>query len=627
MAAQGLAEWEDGRPVRMAVTQNDITARRTQAAYEARSALLAHVFAATGMGFLAVDSAGQVHEANPAAVQMAAPWGSAAAFWTALAGHGEASRAPCALCGRPEPVGSSTLRVQTPADELRFIQVTWTGHAHGLAVDRELSVAIVDDVTARRAAVEAERRAHARLVASEAELRTALDALPSVLVVVGDAGIAFRNRTATTTFGEEPERSAALLSAAPGAPGSMRVAVLETRQGPRSFEVLAPVAIRFNGLPAELVLARDASDRVCVESQLRAAERLVALGGLAAGLAHEINNPLTYVIGNLELATEGVGPVGERVARALEGAVRMREVVAQLRDFGSPTPVATEATDPGQVFEGALALARGVGAPALYVSRAFPAGLRVEGVPVWLGQIALNLIHNAQNAMEERPAEDRRLELSATADEATVTIRVRDNGGGVPEAIVGTLFDPFVSSRRRGEGQGLGLYLCRELATRMGGRLTLESTGPDGTTFALLVARSIAPKLAPGASPPSGRARVLVAGRDTDLASSLGEVLHRHEVRVETSPQRGRAALFEAWDVAVIDASLMDGDGRAAWRQLTTRDESVVSRVVFVSSGTLTPALAEFMLRSAFPCLVLPFDLRDLVRLVDARLPHRVVHA
>lgn len=627
MAAQGLAEREDGRAVRVAVAQGDITARRTQAAHEARSALLAHVSAATGMGFLAVDSAGQVHEANPAAVQMAAPWGSAGAFWSVLAGQGEPSFAPCALCGRPEPVGSATLRAQTPADELRFIQVTWTGHAHGLAMDRELSVAIVDDVTARRAAVEAERRAHARLVASEAELRTALDALPSALVVVGDAGIAFRNRTATATFGDAPEHSAALLAAAPSAPGAMRVAVLETRQGPRSFEVLAPVAIRFNGLPAELVLARDASDRARVESQLRAAERLVALGGLAAGLAHEINNPLTYVIGNLELATEGVGPVGERLARALDGAVRMRQVVAQLRDFGSPTPVATEPTDPGQVFEGALALARGVGAPALQVSRSFPVGVRVESVPVWLGQIALNLIHNALNAMEERPVEERRLEMSATADAATVTIRVRDNGGGVPEAIVGTLFDPFVSSRRRGEGQGLGLYLCRELATRMGGRLTLESTGPEGTTFALLMARSSAPRLAAGPSHPSGRARVLVAGRDADLASSLGEVLHRHEVRVETSPHRGRAALFESWDVAVIDASLMDGDGRTAWRQLTERDDSVVRRVVFVSSGTLTPALAEFMLRSSFPCLVRPFDLRDLVRLVDARLPNGVVHA
>jgi hypothetical protein len=305
----------------------------------------------------------------------------------------------------------------------------------------------------------------------------------------------------------------------------------------------------------------------------------------------------------------------------------MRQVVAQLRDFGSPTPVATEPTEPGQVFEGALALARGVGAPALQVSRSFPVGVRVESVPVWLGQIALNLIHNGLNAMEERPVEERRLEMSATADAATVTIRVRDNGGGVPEAIVGTLFDPFVSSRRRGEGQGLGLYLCRELATRMGGRLTLESTGPEGTTFALLMARSSAPRLAPVPSHPSGRARVLVAGRDTDLASSLGEVLHRHEVRVETSPHRGRAALFETWDVAVIDASLMDGDGRTAWRQLAERDDSVVSRVVFVSSGTLTPALAEFMLRSSFPCLVRPFDLRDLVRLVDARLPNGVVHA
>ncbi len=625
MSARGLAERENGRAVRMAVAQNDITARRTQAAQEARSALLAHVSNATGMGFLAVDPGGTVHQANPAAARVSEPWGTPAAFWDALRPGLHPQNGTCALCGRPEPVGSETTSLATPANEPRFIQVTWTGHAHGLEGESDLSVAIVDDVTARRTALEAERLAHARLVVSEAELRAALDALPSALVVVAGGRIAFSNRTATDTFGADPNRHAALLSSAPEARGELRTVLLDTNAGLRSFEVFAPEPISFGGSQAELVLARDANDRVRVESQLRNAERLVALGGLAAGLAHEINNPLTYVIANLELAHEGVGNTADRIARALGGAVRLRQVVAQLREFASPAPVATEPLDPSDAFESAVALARGVGMPLARVSRSMAPGVLVEGVPVWLAQIALNLVNNALQAMVDQPAEDRRLDIRCEADDSTVTLRVCDTGCGVAEGLAATIFEPFVSTRSQSDGQGLGLYICRELATRMGGQLTLEHTSPEGSTFALTLRRAHRGMVrAPpdrASTPVRPRGRVLVVEDDAVVAERMRSYLSHHSVRVETTAEAGRLALLEVWDVVILDVVLGENSGITLWQELNARDAPAAARVVFVTGGSLTPPLAHFMLESSNPCLVKPFDFRDLVRLVDARVP------
>lgn len=620
MLGRGLAEREGGRAVQMAAGQSDITERRAQAALEARSAILAHVSSATGMGFVAVDQAGGVHEVSPSAELVAAPWGSVAAFWSAVSGRLDPAYGACSLCGHPEPVGNQTVDLASPTKGRRFIQVTWTGHAHGLGTSHELSVAIVDDVTSRRTAEDAERLAHQRLVASEAELRGALDTLPSAVVVVADGRVAFSNRTANATFGATPAWQAALLRAAPETRGEPRTVLLDTASGSESFDVFAPEPIRFNGGDAELVMARNASERVRVESQLRAAERLVALGGMAAGLAHEINNPLTYVIGNLELAHEGVGDTGKRIERALDGALRVREVVAQLRDLASPAAPVLESVDPALAFESALALAHGVGLPRARVRRMFVKGLLASGNPVWLGQIALNLVSNALQSMGSIPAGERRLEIGSEEVRGDVRVTVTDSGPGVPDALVASVFDPFVSTRSNGGGTGLGLYICRELCRRMGGKLELVQTGSTGTTFALTLRGA-------GGLVAERRPRVLVIDAEPGLGEQVRAHLSSHDLRVETTFSGGSLALREPWDAVILEVELPEGSGIDLWLELRERDAEAARRVVFVSGGPITPSVARCMHDSHLPCLVKPFDGGELVRLVEQHLSSHSRHA
>ncbi len=454
--------------------------------------MLAHVSDATGMGVLVIDNDHAVVQANLAAEQLAAPWGGTGVFWQALSVSQGHSVSECRVCGRSQRTGSCTVPLVLPGGGRQYIQLTWTGHAHGLMRDRELSVAVVADVSKRECAEELAREAHARLVASEAELRAALDALPGVIVVMGAGGVLFTNRVATECFGDAPEWHAAIRAAAPARRGEPKTVILSTTNGNASYDVFAPEPIRFAGEAAELVMARDATQRVRVEAQLRTAERLVALGGLAAGLAHEINNPLTYVIGNLELAQEGVGDIPERIARALGGALRVRQVVAQLGDLAKPTPTPTEseALSPASAFESAVVLAAGAGLPPAQVHREFAAGAEAQGNAVWLGQIALNLVSNALLAMAALPPDARHLRLRSETVGERVFFEVSDSGLGVPEGLRERIFEPFVSTRAHGEGSGLGLYICRELALRMGGELVLAATETTGTTFRLWLPRA-----------------------------------------------------------------------------------------------------------------------------------------
>jgi signal transduction histidine kinase len=624
MLARGLAEREAGRATHMAVSQTDITERRTQAAQEARSRLLAHVSNATGMGFVAVDDVGGLVEASAAAHRVAAPWGAPERFWAAVAAEIRPQTAPCALCGHPEPVGSETVGLHDPSGARRFIQVTWTGHAHGLRADRRLAVAIMDDVTQRRMARAAEEEVHRRLVDSEAELRSALDTLPLAVFVVRDGEVCFSNRKAADTFGEVAARLQAIRAAAPAQRGEPRTVLVDAEGGPCSFDVFAPEPVLFDGRPSELVLARDASLRVRVESQLRSAERLVALGGLAAGLAHEINNPLTYVIGNLELAAEGVGEVSERIARALGGAVRVRQVVAQLRDLARPAPASLDTADPAEALDAAVALAAGVGLAGAEVHREFAPGLRAAADPVWVGQIGLNLVTNALQAMVASPPESRRLTLVTRRAGAEVHVVVRDTGPGVPAALRERIFEPFVSTRSSGEGSGLGLYICRELAGRMGGRLELTETGASGSTFTLVLPlpaekpESEAPPTPPPPAHPRGR--VLVVDDDVDVADLMRTYLRHHQAHVENDAEGARQALDERWHAIVLDVAIAGQSGIELWRQLQARDAEAARRVIFVTGGSLTPEVARFMLDSKNACLVKPFDFREFVRLVDRQV-------
>ncbi len=628
--ARGLAERDGDRATRFVCWQTDITDRRVGADAAERVALIEHVVDATCMGVIAVDDSEVVWQQNRAAEAMGKPWGGVDGFWQALGNEAEApTLTPCGECGDPERHGTRIVVTRSPAGQQRVFQLTWTGHGHRLIPGRVVTVALVADVTLRSRAEEDVRVAHARLVAAEAELRAAFDAVPAVVVLVRDQRVLFANREAVGVLGTGAGALEALGRAPEAGLGSSPRVVRREGAADVSYEVFRAVPVAFEGAPADLIVAVDVTRRVRAESQLRTAERMLALGGLAAGLAHEINNPLTYVIGNLELAQEGVGDPADRISRALGGAVRVRQVVAQLRTLANRGQIEREAVSVGEVVEGALTLAAGVGLPQAQVERAWPPGLQVAGSAVWLGQIILNLCTNAQLAMATREPADRRLRVEARLDREAVTIEVSDTGTGVPASIQATIFDPFVSTRLRGEGSGLGLYICRELAQRMGAELTLARTSEAGTAFALRVplAESVGAAMPPVCAPapvPFARGRVLVVDDEPGLGDVLRSYVAAHDVTVETDADGARVSLQDAgWDVVILDIVLPTDSGIALYDELESRDSPLCERVLFVSGGSMTPDVAKFMLATSRPVLLKPFDFRELVELVERGVSDR----
>ncbi|MBM4369471.1 MAG: PAS domain-containing protein [Deltaproteobacteria bacterium] len=477
------------------------------------------------------------------------------------------------------------------------------------------------DISGRRDAAVLQAQTDTAMRAQD-ELRAVIDALPDSVLVLAAGEVAYANAAARAAFGEPDSMHLVATRLRAAAGGGVPVTV-GTRNGiEATWEVAAAVPIRWDDIPAEAVAARDLTSRLRMEGQLRNAERVIALGGLAAGLAHEINNPLTYVIGNLELAQQGVGDVNERVQRALGGAMRVRQVVAQLRAMANPSAGELLPTQVGPAIDGALTLAGGIGMPVAVVAREVDDNAAVLANPVWLGQLLVNLVNNSLQAMAEMPPDTRVLSFRVfRVGDGTVAVEVEDTGPGIPAHLMSRIFEPFTSSRLQTGGSGLGLFICRELAARMGGSLALLRSSSAGTCFRLTLRSAVqtaSERLENGAPVAVRRGRVLIVDDEAGLGDLMKTYLSHHEVRVETTGEGGATALATGrWDAIVLDIVLPDRSGIELWRELSLRDPGAAARVCFVTGGSLAPEVASFLLDSVSPSLVKPFDFRELVAQVD----------
>ncbi|HVE85381.1 MAG TPA: ATP-binding protein [Myxococcales bacterium] len=231
------------------------------------------------------------------------------------------------------------------------------------------------------------------------------------------------------------------------------------------------------------------------EARLRHAQRLEALGRLAGGIAHEINNPLSFVLANLSFIREVVREVEAPVdlhedlvkaaADAFNGADRIRRIVRDVRAFTRAESACLQPVNLRKVAERAAELARPVAGGRATVALQIPGDLAVMGAEEALVQVLYNLLANAVQAMPDGKV-DGRIQLSARPGPGGhVQVEVADNGSGIRPEHMPRLFEPFFTTRGAGQGTGLGLCICQGLVQKMGGRLAVESDVGVGTTFAI----------------------------------------------------------------------------------------------------------------------------------------------
>ncbi|RKH23095.1 hypothetical protein D7Y13_30065 [Corallococcus praedator] len=235
--------------------------------------------------------------------------------------------------------------------------------------------------------------------------------------------------------------------------------------------------------------------RVRVERQRAEVERLVVVGQLAAGVAHEVNNPLAYVKSNLryleEEWAEGVPADLDDVRRVLEetqqGVMRIQQIVTDLRMFSRDEPGGMESCDVPATLAEAQRLAsvrlRSLGVVERDVT---PDLTPARITPRHLVQVLVNLLINAADALESiRPSRPAHVVLRARMEDGHVRVEVEDNGPGIADAVLPRLFEPFFTTKPPGQGTGLGLALCREYVARAGGTLEAENRAQGGARFIL----------------------------------------------------------------------------------------------------------------------------------------------
>jgi PAS domain S-box-containing protein len=395
-------------------------------------------------------------------------------------------------------------------------------------------------------------------------------------------------------------------------------------------------------------VSTDVTDRHRMQAQLARAERLASVGLLAAGVAHEVNNPLSYVIGNLELISAGIaaglGGRPEEALRTLEGMVRdarhgaerVRTIVRDLKSFSRVREQRAAALDVRAPLEASIAMARNE------IRHRARLELDLAPVPLVLGeegrlaQVFLNLLVNAAHSIPEGKAEKNVICVKTrTCPDGGAFIEVSDTGVGIDPAHLARIFDPFFTTKGQGVGTGLGLSICHGVVTDLGGRIEVESTPGQGTTFRVLLPRIPATSTtseprssndARAASRAGMRPSVLVIDDEPLLLKMICSLLEaEHEVTCEG---RADAALTrirngERFDAILCDLMMPELTGMDLYDTLLEIAPRQAQAMLFVTGGAFTPSARAFLDRVPNATIDKPFDVATLTaglrRLFDSR--------
>ncbi|WP_257453574.1 ATP-binding protein [Archangium lipolyticum] len=381
----------------------------------------------------------------------------------------------------------------------------WLIHKFALrdAFGRHLIGGVAVDITARKNAEEALRR-------SEESSRTLIEGLPEAIFVHHDGRLLYINPAGLTFLGHgsaegldgaslleliHPDDREVAASVLKGEDNSIRE-VRFLRAGGQPVEAeLSAMRLLFDGEPATVVSARDVTERKQMQSRLLLADRLASVGTLAAGIAHEINNPLAFVLSNLgfleqecqrlmgELPAEPLREMQEVLSETHQGAERMRHIMRDLRTLSRDDGEQLSAVDVREVLESSLRLVRNELRGRAQLVKDFEPVPLVWASEIRLGQVFLNLLINAAQALPANQPERNEVRVRVRAIGTRVVIEVTDTGSGIAPEVRDRIFDPFFTTKPVGTGTGLGLSICHGIVSGLGGEITVESELGKGTTF------------------------------------------------------------------------------------------------------------------------------------------------
>ncbi|MEY4577547.1 MAG: hypothetical protein RL701_2250 [Pseudomonadota bacterium] len=403
-----------------------------------------------------------------------------------------------------------------------------------------------------------------------------------------------------------------------------------------TFEGIS-IPLVFEGKVSIATLLRDLTERKRMEQRLMLADRMASMGTLAAGIAHEINNPLAYVTANLSFIQEEVEEISdalpeskskglrELIAQAEDGAERVRVIIRDLKSFSRPDTVDDGPVEIDRVLDSAVNMAWNEIRHRAQLHRGYTGVPPVRGNEARLGQVFLNLLVNAAQSIPVGHATDNLITVSALERDGRVVVEISDTGAGIASEVLPRIFDPFFTTKPVGVGTGLGLSICHNIVTACGGDLTVESRVGAGSTFrvALPVARKISlrARAAPSLSlrVPGRRLRILIVDDEPSVVRALQRALRDHELTVAFSGVEA-IQVFDSgqrFDIVFCDLMMAQLSGMEVFDIVKERFPELQERFVFMTGGAFTQHAKDFLGGVTNPVVEKPFDIRALRSLVN----------
>jgi PAS domain S-box-containing protein len=550
-------------------------------------------------------------------------------------GYGSCAAFPLCRAGKSIGVLAIYSREAAPFDEESLALM------RGLADDMSFALDMLEREEGRRAAERALRE-------SEERYRTLVEqASDGIFLADAQRRLVDANTAAEKLTGHPREKLLQMTVPELFDPEELRVRPLELRSFPPGHSLVTERRMmRADGTAVDVEISaklladgreqafvRDVTDRKALQRQLALAERTASLGRLAAGVGHEVNNPLAYVMLNLELAAETIArlpPGRERddLARAIdaarEGSDRVRRIVRSLTSFGQGEEEPLGPVDVHRAVDGALRILENRYRNRARVVRDYRATRLAHANEFRLGQVFVNLIANAADAIADGDVDRNTIRLSTyDVPDARVAIEVTDTGCGIGAGIREHIFDPFFTTKQVGAGSGLGLSICHGIVASFGGEIALLHTAPGGSTFRVLLPAGegrVAPAepLQDARSTPARPARVLVVDDEPAVGGIIARALESYAVTVARSGAEARELCeSQAFDVILCDVTMPDFDGVDLWEALRAGGRGLERRMAFMTGGTFAPRAREFLARVPNRCIDKPFGIASLEQLVS----------
>lgn len=618
------------------------------------------LFDSSGEALLLTDASGTIHRANTRARQLLGLRGASARgihLGTVLAeqsGSGLLLLCDAANPAKREKVDAAPVTGHPIRITLRAV----LPHSH------ELLLCVEDGSLVQRAEMQWRQ--------AEAELRSVLDSVQAGVIVFDRTGsVKFSNTRFGQLFGMDAQVRAAIQTI-----DDMRSTLAPRFRDPKAFSTPWEGFARGEGepvhdemeilRPAKRVIERfsrpvlddaghavgwlevytDVTGERQIQSKMLQTDKMAAVGQLVSGIAHELNNPLTAIMGYTQLLlVHGLkGNQLEEAKKVYREAERARRIVKNLLYFGRQNQPQRSRVDINEIIERALAL------------RSYE--LKVENIrvtcdlgknlphtmadPYQLQQVILNLLINAEQALVEGRRQGHVLIRTRRVSHSEVlppgrgrneriVVEIADDGPGIPQEIAYRVFEPFFTTKPPGVGTGLGLSIVYGIVQEHGGEVALDSQPGIGSKFSIEIPVVTPREQVKGESqhrrlqrmPRRPKNRILVIEDEPTVAQLIADVLSEEGYRVETvleSKEGLRRASRDSYDLLICDLRMPGLDGPAFYDSLEREKSSMRKKLLFVTGDTLSPRTLEFLVPRKLPYLAKPFLIEELKLAVHERL-------